>query len=323
MQIDVDLGSLTALIIDDSRYARSFIKTALQSFGFRTILEAGDGPTGLETMRTTPVQLVIVDHDMSPMNGIDFTRYVRSGDLVPCIDVTILMVSGDAAKETVFMARNAGVNEFLVKPISAESLYRRIRNAMINPKAFVQTPGFTGPDRRSLARPPAGIAERRTRPPLPKPPPLVAPPGSAPSSSAAAPPPQPVKPPTAERTSHRKFAAGQVIFQEGERGDVAYVVESGRVAIFKTVDGAKVVLGQIKTNGVFGEMALIDNEPRMASAEAVEDTTCLVIPMAALKAQIGKTPDLVILVLETLLHDIRKMGRELGQVRAALEKRRA
>ena len=46
-------------------------------------------------------------------------------------------------------------------------------------------------------------------------------------------------------------------------------------------------------------------------------------PMAALKSQIGKTPDLVILVLETLLYDIRKMGRELGQVRATLERKRA
>lgn len=323
MQIDVDLSTITALIIDDSRYARSFIKTALQSFGIRSILEAGDGPAGLELLGGNTVHLVIVDHDMSPMNGIDFTRYLRGGDLVPCIDVTVLMVAGDSSKEVVFEARNAGVNEFLVKPISAESLYRRIRNAMINPKSFVQAPGFTGPDRRSLSRPPPGVAERRVRPPLPRPPPIVAPPGSPAPSSAGAPRLHATpKPTAAERTGHKKFTAGQVIFKEGDRGDVAYVVESGSVAIIKTIEGTEVTLGQIKANGVFGEMALIDDEPRMASAVAVEDTTCLVIPMAALKLQIGKTPDLVILVLETLLHDIRKMGKELGQVRTAIEKRR-
>lgn len=323
MQIDVDLSTITALIIDDSRYARSFIKTGLQSFGIKRVLEAADGPSGLEILRGSQVQLIIIDYDMSPMNGIDFTRYVRSGDLVSCIDVSILMVSGDAAKEVVFLARNAGVNEFLVKPLSTESLYRRIRNAMTNPKAFVQAPTFIGPDRRSLSRPPPGVPERRIRPPLLKPPPIVTPPGMTAQSGAA-----PVlvsvpRPTVTERTSHKKFMAGQIIFSEGDRGDVAYVVESGRVSIFKTIDENQVVLGRIKANGVFGEMALIDDEPRMASARAEEETTCLVIPMAALKAQIGKTPDLVILVLETLLHDIRKMGKELGQVRTALEKQRS
>ena len=323
MQIDVDLSRITALIIDDSRYARSFIKTALQSFGIRTILEAADGPSGLEILRQKAVQLIIVDQDMAPMSGVDFTRYLRSGDLVSCIDVSVLMVSGDAAKEVVVEARNAGVNEFLVKPVSTDSLYRRVRNVLVNPKAFVQTPNFVGPDRRTLSRPPPGVPERRVAPPLPKPPPIVTPPGGVPSSGASAsaaisiPKPEPV-----ERTSRKKFAAGQVIFEEGARGDVAYVIESGRVEIYKTIDGRKVTLGHIKTNGVFGEMALIDDEPRMASAAAEEETVCLVIPMSALKAQIGKTPDLVILVLETLLHDIRKMGRELGQVRASLESRR-
>ena len=323
MQIDVDLSQISALIIDDSRYARSFIRTALQSFGIKTILEASDGPAGLEILRRQPVQLILVDQDMAPMSGVDFTRYLRSGDLVSCVDVSVLMVSGDAAKEVVVEARNAGVNEFLVKPVSTESLYRRIRNVLVNPKAFVRTASFIGPDRRTLSRPPAGVPERRIAPPLPKPPPIVAPPRPSAAGATSAPvSASPPKPESNERTGRKKFAAGQLVFEEGERGDVAYVVESGCVSIYKTFDGSHVTLGQIKVNGVFGEMALIDNEPRMASAKAVEDTVCLVIPMAALQAQIGKTPDLVILVLETLLHDIRKMGRELGQVRAALEKKR-
>jgi CheY-like chemotaxis protein len=326
MQIDIDLSPITALIIDDSRYARSFIKTSLQSFGVQSVLEASDGPAGLEMLAKTEIHLVIVDQDMSPMNGIDFVRYVRSGDMVSCVEVAILMVSGDAAKEVVVEARGAGVNEFLVKPVSADSLFRRVRNVLVNPKAFIRSPDFIGPDRRGLSKPPPGVAERRVAPPPPKPPPLVHTLGVSipPKASAApAPPTAPPKPATGERTSHRKFTAGQMIFFEGERGDVAYVVESGRVGIFKTTGGSRAKLGQIRANGVFGEMALIDDEPRMASAMALEDTVCMVVPMAALKAQIGKTPDLVILVLETLLHDIRKMGRELGEVRAALERKRS
>ncbi|CAA7611861.1 CheY-like receiver [Candidatus Terasakiella magnetica] len=326
MKIDVDLSHITALIIDDSRYARSYIKTALQSFGISTILEASDGPLGLELLGSHAIQLIVTDHDMSPMNGIDFTRYVRSGDMVKCVDVAIIMMSGEAAKEVVFEARNAGVSEFLVKPVSADSLFRRVRAALLNPKAFVQSPAYAGPDRRALSRPPPGVAERRMAPPLPKPAPLATlitagtAPASAPATGASGP---VLRPAAAERTGRRKFTPGQVIFHEGEHGLEAYVVESGKVGIFKTVDSQRVILGRIGINGVFGEMALIDDEPRMASAMALEDTTCLVLPIGALKAQIGKTPDLVILVLETLLHDIRKMGRELGQVRGALERKRA
>ena len=125
-----------------------------------------------------------------------------------------------------------------------------------------------------------------------------------------------------DNTSRRVvFPVGSVVFTEGETGSTAYVVESGKVAIYKTVSGKRIELGVVEQGGIFGEMALIDDHPRMASAMAAEDTLCLVIPMSALKAQIGKTPDLVILVLETLLHDIRKMGRELGQVRSTLERR--
>jgi CRP-like cAMP-binding protein/FixJ family two-component response regulator len=322
MNVDVDLSQITALIVDDSRYARSFTKTALQSFGIKTILEAADGPAGMEILAQKPVHLVIVDHDMAPMSGIDFARYVRSGDMAPCVDVILVMVSGDAAKEVVVSARNAGVNEFLVKPMSADSLFRRIRSALCNPKAFVRTETYTGPDRRVMARPPPGVAERRIAPPLPKARPLIAPPGSTLPGGQVVQPVQLPKPKPVERTSRKTFVSGQVIFKEGDRGDQAYVVERGSIDIIKVVDGARVVLGTIGPNGIFGEMALIDNQPRMAAAVAAEETVCMLIPKEALRAQIGKTPDLVILVLETLLQDIRRMGKELGAVRAMIEQRR-
>ena len=318
MNTDLDLSSITALVVDDSRYARSFIRTALTSFGLRSVVEAADGPAAFVVLAERPVHLVIVDYEMSPMNGIDFTRLLRSGQAVPCVDVGVVMVSGDASREVVVAARDAGVSEFLVKPLSTESLYRRVRSVLTSPRAFVQAPGFVGPDRRALARPPAE-GERRVAPPLARPRPLLSPAVLSPAGAVAPPPP----PAPAARTSHRRFAAGATIFAEGDPGDVAYVVEAGRVEIVKTVDGHATRLGLIGPNGVFGEMALIDGEPRMAGARAVEDTQCLIVPMAALRAQIGKTPDLVILVLETLLGDIRRMGRELGVARAALDRRRA
>lgn len=312
--VDIDLSPITVLVIDDSRYARSFVKSAVQTFGVRSILEAADGATGIEIARDQKVDLVLVDYDMSPMNGIEFTRLMRQGDLVGTPDVPIVMISGMAEKETVIEARHAGVTEFLVKPVSAESLYRRVRSALTNPRPFVQAPSYIGPCRRTVARKPP--AERRRAPPLPRPKPRIEPPppSDGPVKQMVAPPP----PAKNEKTSRKRFKAGTVIFREGEKGDEAYVVLSGRVSIFKEAHGQKVVLGELGPNGVFGEMALLDSEPRMASAEAIEDAMCLVIPEPSLKMQVQNTPELVILVLETLLQDIRKLGRELVQARAGI-----
>lgn len=325
MIVDIDLSPVTVLIIDDSRYARSFMKSALFSFGVRTILEAGDGPAGIEILRDKKVDLVVVDYDMDPMDGVAFTRLVRSGDEVACTQVPIVMVSGQAEMEIVMEARNAGITEFLVKPISADSLFRRVRSALVNPRPFVATDSYVGPCRRSVDRPQPEGAERRVAPPLPKPAPLVAvPPGIAQPTirRAVEQGQQAAAKGASDRTSRKRFKAGTRIFAEGDTGDEAYVVENGRVLIHKDVNGAQVALGEISQNGVFGEMALIDDHPRMASAEAVEDTVCMVIPKAVLKAQINRTPDLVILVVETLLHDIRKMGRELVEARAKVRAKR-
>jgi len=317
MNVDIDLSPITTLIIDESRYARSFVRSAMHTFGLRTVHEAADGPAAFEILARTPIQLIIVGHEIRPMNGIDFTRLLRAGQVVPCVEIPVIMISGDAERTAVAAARTAGVNEFLVKPLSTESLFRRVRAIFVNPRPFVHSPTFTGPDRRGLNRAPPG-PDRRIAPPLARPPAILGVKGIG----GPKPPPPPPPPGTIPGPARHYFPAGTTIFAEGDSGDVAYVVESGAVEILKAAGETSLRLGLIGPNGVFGEMALIDGKPRMASARTTADTTCLSIPMASLRAQLGKTPDLVILVLETLLADIRRMGRELGETRAALEHRR-
>ncbi len=72
------------------------------------------------------------------------------------------MVTGHNNVDKVMRARNAGVNDFLVKPVSAKSVYLRIRSTMENPQPFVRSETYFGPDRRRCARgPPMGVGERR------------------------------------------------------------------------------------------------------------------------------------------------------------------
>src|SRR5271154_3680182 len=73
------------------------------------------------------------------------------------------------------------------------------------------------------------------------------------------------------------FPANQAIFRDGDFGDQAFIVESGEVEIARTVRGHKRVLGIIRKGEIFGELALIDREPRMADAVALRDTTCMIV----------------------------------------------
>ena len=73
----------------------------------------------------------------------------------------------------------------------------------------------------------------------------------------------------------QRHGPGDQIFKEGDEGRLAYVVEEGEVEVFKTVDDHEQVIGTVGKDGIFGEMALIDNKPRMAAARA--STSCTII----------------------------------------------
>ena len=76
---------------------------------------------------------------------------------------------------------------------------------------------------------------------------------------------------------NREFDAGRYIFREKESGDIAFIVEFGTVDIFITVDGEEVPLSTAREGQMFGEMALIDDGPRMASAKARTQVSVMAI----------------------------------------------
>ena len=90
------------------------------------------------------------------------------------------------------------------------------------------------------------------------------------------------------------------------------------MVISRQLGGRNVVLGSLGPQGIFGELALAEEALRGVTATAAEATVCLVLPKRALAPQIARSPDLVVLVLETLLRNIGKMGRELVEAHARL-----
>jgi two-component system chemotaxis response regulator CheY len=140
--------SLKALIVDDNAHMRSLLRALLNSIGINEVQEAAHGGTALEVLRNKKSDLVLTDLQMRPMDGIEFTRRVRLSDLSPNPFVPIIMISGHTEKQRIEIARDAGVTEFLAKPITATHLFSRIAEIVERPRAFVRTDGYFGPDRR-------------------------------------------------------------------------------------------------------------------------------------------------------------------------------
>ncbi len=105
------------------------------------------------------------------------------------------------------------------------------------------------------------------------------------------------------------FAAGDKIFKEGDTGEKAFVVQSGAVEIAKNIDGKTVVLGTVNQGGIFGEMALIDDKPRMAAAHALEGTTLIVVSRTMFAAKLAKTDPFIRGLLNIFAENIRKMSK--------------
>ena len=85
---------------------------------------------------------------MKPMDGLEFTRRVRNDEHSPNPFVPIIMITGHTEKHRVEAARDAGVTEFLAKPITAHNLFARIAEIVERPRAFVRCDNYFGPDRR-------------------------------------------------------------------------------------------------------------------------------------------------------------------------------
>jgi two-component system chemotaxis response regulator CheY len=142
------LQSLQVLLVDDNQHMRAITTAVLQSAGVKKVSEASDGAAALEMLRDLSVDLVIVDFNMFPLDGVEFTRLVRNSPDSTNPYLPIIMMTGHSEKSRVYEARDAGVTEFVVKPITAKAILDRIQAVIFHPRPYVKTEGYFGPDRR-------------------------------------------------------------------------------------------------------------------------------------------------------------------------------
>ncbi|GAB3126945.1 response regulator [Novispirillum itersonii] len=158
---EFSLQSIRVLVVDDNPHFRRLLVSVLASMGCRMIEEAADGADALKALGHFPADIALVDWHMAPMDGLDFTRVVRTSPDSPNPHLPILMLSGHTELRLVLEARDAGVHEFIAKPISAKTLQTRLQATLLSPRPFVRSGSYFGPDRRRRQVPLKGPDRRR------------------------------------------------------------------------------------------------------------------------------------------------------------------
>ena len=169
-----NLERLNLLVVDDNRYMRSLVRSVLHALGARHVKEATDGADAYARLGAYAADayarlgayaadIIICNWQMSPMDGLEFVRLLRTGTDSPNPFVPVILLTTHTEAKRVVEARDAGVTEFLVKPFSAQQLYARIRAIIEHPRPFVRVKSYVGPDRRRRQDADFKGRERRTQ----------------------------------------------------------------------------------------------------------------------------------------------------------------
>ena len=137
-----DFDKLNILLVDDEQFIRQLVARLLRDMGVRDVMVASDGEDALKKLSTygERIDLMILDLEMPNMNGFQVVKEVRSGAAHVNPELPIIILTGHGQEDAVKTALALGVHGFVVKPMSRDTLDKRIRVAMssgmIDPKAF-------------------------------------------------------------------------------------------------------------------------------------------------------------------------------------------
>ena len=132
------------MVVDDNHHMRILLTEVLRAVGVRRVVQAEDGEQALKLLQVQEVDLIMTDLAMVPMDGVDFVRLLRNDPKSPAPMCPVLMISGHTTLRRIFEARDAGVNEFLSKPITARGVLHRIGQIIDHPRPFIRSASISG-----------------------------------------------------------------------------------------------------------------------------------------------------------------------------------
>ena len=139
---------LKILVVDDNAHMRKLVTAILQAFGVVQIYEADNGQRAWAVLRESNPDIIVLDWVMEGMSGLELVQMIRTNPATPNPFVSVIMRTGHTSIDHVMQARDAGVNEFIAKPVSVKTMMSRLVAVIEHPRPYVRTNGYFGPCRR-------------------------------------------------------------------------------------------------------------------------------------------------------------------------------
>lgn len=130
----MEARDLPILVVDDVQAMRAQIRSLLAGAGYKNVITVGNGVEGKEALDKAPFSLVIADWHMTPINGMEFLKYVRQHAVHS--QIAFVMITAEDAKEQVIEAISQGVDDYLIKPLTIEKITSRIENVLRRKKVL-------------------------------------------------------------------------------------------------------------------------------------------------------------------------------------------
>jgi CheY-like chemotaxis protein len=158
----MNLRDLVILIADPSPYLCMIVHGILRGFGANKVLEARHSFGVIELLIGQKIDILLCDAKIPPHGGLSLTRSIRRNTENENRTMPILIMTSETREAVVKSSRDVGANMVIAKPMSPASLYDRLAWVAFNPRQFIDTENYFGPDRRfKIVGYPGGVGRRK------------------------------------------------------------------------------------------------------------------------------------------------------------------
>ena len=143
-----EFKDIKPLIIDPDGHSKALLRKLLTAFGVSRIMSTNATDEALIMLRRETFSIVFLDEMAGPLKPVHFLKMLRRDLNTNDFTVPVVLVSAGADTAKITAARDAGMNDVIAKPVSVQTIERKLRSLLVEPRDFVTTKSFVGPNRR-------------------------------------------------------------------------------------------------------------------------------------------------------------------------------
>ena len=143
----IGVGLSRVMVLDPLPASSRLVAELLKDMGARQVITGARTQNALELLSQNDPLLICLEASGTDFDGVALVHKLRRSTLA-CRKAPVIMLTGEATAESIRLARDAGVHEFLRKPFTAKDLFRRVENVVLKPRLWIDAQMYVGPDRR-------------------------------------------------------------------------------------------------------------------------------------------------------------------------------